>query len=72
MIILTNNGLNSGNVGKLDSAISFETTTVADGYRWSLTIPDGSKIGVSSGQGRQVVFTLTNYLQVEAKNNGDY
>jgi hypothetical protein len=72
MIRLTNNGLNSGNVGKLDSAISFETTTVADGYSWSLTIPDGSKINVSSGQGSQVVFTLTNYLQVEAKNNGDY
>ena len=35
MIKLTNNGLDSGKVGKLDSAIAFETTTLAAQYTWT-------------------------------------
>ena len=46
MIKLTNNGLDSGKVGKLDSAIAFETTTLADQYTWTLTTPDGRLIDV--------------------------
>ena len=72
MIKLTNNGLDSGKVGKLDSAIAFETTTLADQYTWTLTTPDGRLIDVGSGQGKQVVFTLTNFLQPVASSNGAY
>ena len=72
MIKLTNNGLDSGKVGKLDSAIAFETTTLADQYTWTLTTPDGRLIDVGSGQGKQVVFTLSNFLQPVASSNGAY
>ena len=72
MIKLANTGLNSSKVGKLDSAIAFETTTLADQYTWTLTKPDGSLLDVGSGQGKNVVFTLTNFLEVKAENNGAY
>ena len=65
-------GLDESKTGKLNTAIAFETNTLADQYLWSLTKPDGGILGVSSGQGKQVVFTLTNFLQPVASNNGTY
>ena len=65
-------GLDESKVGKLDTAISFETDTVADTYQWVLTKPDGGTLNVGSGQGAQVVFTLTNVIQQTAENNGNY
>ena len=65
-------GLDESKTGKLNTAIAFETNTLADQYSWSLTKPDGGILSVSSGQGKQVVFTLTNFLQPVASNNGTY
>jgi hypothetical protein len=65
-------GLDESKVGKLDTAISFETDTVADTYQWVLTKPDGGTLDVGSGQGAQVVFTLINVIQQTAENNGSY
>ena len=65
-------GLDQSKKGKLDTAISFITDTAADQYTWSLTKPDGNFLNVGSGQGKQVTFTLTNFLQPLAVNNGTY
>tara|TARA_R110002049_G_scaffold695_1_gene4138 strand:- start:2934 stop:7196 length:4263 start_codon:yes stop_codon:yes gene_type:complete len=65
-------GLDESKTGKLDTTISAETDTLADQYTWTLTTPDGSLLNVGSGQGKQVVFTLTNFLQPVASSNGAY
>ena len=72
MIKLNNQGLDANSEGKLDKAISFITDTVADQYHWLVTKPDGGILNVGSGQGAQVVFTLTNFIQQIAVNNGGY
>ena len=72
MIKLINSGLNEGNVGKLNVAIAFETNTVADQYKWTVTKPDGSELDVGTGQGKQTIFTLSDTIKNSAENNGDY
>ena len=71
-MIQVNSGLSDNNTGKLDTQISFITTTYADRYTWRVTTPDGTELGVNSGQGELVTFLLETQLEAVAANNGNY